>query len=65
MRPTIPDELAKDVERLVDEVSVVDVDHVGFEAQLKILLANVSEIEGRDSRNATPDTTEPIHVKYR
>jgi hypothetical protein len=63
VRPNIDDEVIRDLERLVDEVSAVDPDVLGVEAQLKILFSHAPDIDETDTRDAL-GVGENLQTKY-
>lgn len=65
MRPNVSKETADDLEKIVDELSVVDANRIGFEEQLKVLFANLRSVDDVDLRRATAVGEEDLDRKYR
>lgn len=50
MRPNVSDEIGEDLDKVVGQISSVDLDSVGFEQKIRILFGNLGDIELRKSK---------------
>lgn len=68
MRPEVSEEMVEDVAKVVDQVSDVDPDRIGFEHQLGILLSKLGSVGTKIKHRNRDDELKPageVRKKYR
>lgn len=68
MRPEVSEEMVDDVAKVVDQVSDVDPDRIGFEHQLGILLSKLGDVDTEAEYRGRDNELKPageVREKYR